>query len=813
MNGQVALLHRGRLTAEQSAAWSWLDGSASDTERVDLGDVAGTDLSGYDVLWWHRDHDVTGESPAGDDAVASALVDYVEGGGGLLLTQHAFGAAHRLGFESQPPDTQGTNAERAGFSQRELYYDHPLFDGLDREFATSSAARVTQDSPVYLNMNTPQDGEVLAYAKGATGRLGGEKPLVSWYQGDGAVVGIGKHARLTDASGGAAVDLRTLLSNAVEFLADGGEGRLPGEERPRDAVTFREQRERLASNPYRPRYHFALPANWNNDPCGLIEWNGRYHLFYQYNPFGDFWGNMHWGHAVSDDLVHWEDLPVALAPEPGEPGEFGMFTGATINVGDGTARFFHTSVGPEVHLNGSDQKQLPSLATSTGDDLRELTKSEANPLVETPPMGAFDPPYDASEQPASIPYTDPGGFRDTHLWQGEDGAYYMSLGTGVNGNAGAMTIYRTDDISDPTSWSYDSHVTGPGEVGFWECPQLIQFENHSMIHYSIGFYGDETVGFHWGTWDSVNRTFSFDSNELLARGEYYAPQAMRTVDDRQVMFGWVTPVSDHDDGWADTAVTLPHELSEGSGGNLRIEPAAEVTNARGETLVSKSGVQLDADSADPVGDATGAAVEIDLTVTPDAASTVTLTVLADPDGTQRTELVYDVAAEELRLDRSNADPDERVVNARQETLTAPVALEGGSLDLRVFVDHSIVEVYANRRELLVARVYPDLQTSQSHSLSADGTATVDSLAVHELDPIWEHFDPASPVDSSLDPSDLDYDGVYEDVDGDGAVTYDDVVGLFEYFEAPEIRRNGELFDFNGNGRLDFGDIVKLFSDI
>ena len=92
-------------------------------------------------------------------------------------------------------------------------------------------------------------------------------------------------------------------------------------------------RRRLANDPYRPRYHFLAPANFMGDPNGPIFWNGEYHLFYQYNPDGayDDARRMHWGHAVSKDLLHWSDLPIALAPSPDGPDRSGCFSGAAFD--------------------------------------------------------------------------------------------------------------------------------------------------------------------------------------------------------------------------------------------------------------------------------------------------------------------------------------------------------------------------------------------------------------------------------------------------------------------------------------------------
>ena len=99
----------------------------------------------------------------------------------------------------------------------------------------------------------------------------------------------------------------------------------------------------LATDPRRPQYHLLPKANWMNDPDAPIYWKGIYHMFYQYNPDGAYWGNMHWGHAVSPDMVHWRHLPVALAPTPGGPDSDGCFTG-TAAVQDGRVVLFYTGV-------------------------------------------------------------------------------------------------------------------------------------------------------------------------------------------------------------------------------------------------------------------------------------------------------------------------------------------------------------------------------------------------------------------------------------------------------------------------------------
>ena len=98
----------------------------------------------------------------------------------------------------------------------------------------------------------------------------------------------------------------------------------------RSTVTTPELLAKVAADPWRPRFHFAPPAQWMNDPNGPVYWKGRYHLFYQHNPSAAVWGDMHWGHAVSDDLIHWEHLPIALEPDPHGPDVNGVFSGTAL---------------------------------------------------------------------------------------------------------------------------------------------------------------------------------------------------------------------------------------------------------------------------------------------------------------------------------------------------------------------------------------------------------------------------------------------------------------------------------------------------
>ena len=171
----------------------------------------------------------------------------------------------------------------------------------------------------------------------------------------------------------------------------------------------------IARDPMRPQYHLLPARGWMNDPCGPIYWRGRYHMFHQYNPHAAVWGDMHWAHATSPDMVRWRREPIALAPTPGGPDQDGCFTGTAV-VADGKPTFLYTGVQkvpPDqatLRDGNSNLRETQCLAVAEDDALLHWRKLP-QPVIAAPPAG--------------MRVT---GFRDPSPWRDEkDGKWYMDL--------------------------------------------------------------------------------------------------------------------------------------------------------------------------------------------------------------------------------------------------------------------------------------------------------------------------------------------------------------------------------------------------
>ena len=697
LSGRVGFLHDGSLSGEQRAAVEWLGGTGADAETLSFADlpVAGGQ---FDVLWWHRDAPVDGESPLAGHA--GEIEGFLASGGGLLLSLRAMASVDALGVETVPPDVVDTDgvAEPSGALWRSLYDDHPAVAGVDSlriPVCDRGAVGVARYESVL-----PARGEVLASTVRGDRDVPQEKTVVGWDANPGAVLGVGAPLSFAEpAAEGVAANRNALTSGCLAALADGR--RQPS--RPRDADGMAALRARLGDADGRPSYHLTAPANWLNDPNGLIRWDGRYHVFYQYNPAGPFHDTIHWGHATSDDLVHWRDEPVALSPSPDGPDRDGCWSGCAVD-DDGTPTLLYTG--------GDGRTQLPCLATAADPGLRSWEKHPDNPVIEAPPDGVDVLATDHWE----------AEFRDHCVWR-DEGRWHQIVGTGLADRGGAVLLYTSADLRE---WHYEGPLLvgeGAGDT-VWECPELLDLGESRLLH--VSNYED-VVYFLGGVEDG---RFRVDGRGTLDHGDFYAPQSL-TDGDRTVTFGWLPEARDvaaqWDAGWSG-ALSLPRVLSTGPDGRLRQRPAEEVRRLRaGQMLDAATCSVSDGERRElPV---SGRSLELDLELALEDARTLELSVLESPDGSERTTVRYTQEGE-LVVDRTEASDDPGVTADTQRMAVPPY---DEPLSLRCFVDGSVVELYANERHCLTSRVYPTREDSTGVSVAAEGgRATLSSLSAWRL---------------------------------------------------------------------------------
>lgn len=461
-------------------------------------------------------------------------------------------------------------------------------------------------------------------------------------------------------------------------------------------------RRALSDDPHRTRYHFQPPANWMNDPNGLLQWRGDYHMFYQYNPNGAFHGTIHWGHAVSRDLVHWSDLPIALAPTPGGPDGDGCYSGCGVDA-DGVPTLVYTGIRPEVQC----------LATS--DDLVTWKKHWASPVIGRPPAGL-----------------DILGFRDPFVWR-EDGRWYAVVGSGIRDVGGTILLYASPDL---VSWVYLGRIcTGrPEETGtMWECPNFFPLgDKHVLLISPIPL---RKVLCLVGTYSA--RRFTPESISVLDDGGcYYAPQTLLDDSGRRLIWGWLqenrSDEAQRAAGWSGV-MSLPAVLSMLPGGKVGIAPAPEVEALRADGWHARD-LELSPGRGNPLSTLGGGSLEIAFDVMSQAA--VALDLLRSPEGEEMTRILFNTGSGQITVDREHSSLSEEV--ARDARSVALDLEPGEPLRVRVFVDGSVVEVYANGRVSLTSRVYPTRPDSRQIALTAlRGTAQVRDLAVWSMRSIWE----------------------------------------------------------------------------
>ncbi|MCZ8517914.1 MULTISPECIES: glycoside hydrolase family 32 protein [Paenibacillus] len=487
----------------------------------------------------------------------------------------------------------------------------------------------------------------------------------------------------------------------------------------------------LYQETYRSQFHFTPPANWLNDPNGMVYYDGEYHLFYQHHPNGTTWGPMHWGHAVSTDLTHWEHLPVALKPD-----RHGLiFSGSAVVDWEDSSGFFSGRPGLVAVFTHADQypdtdrpRQRQSLAYSL-DRGRTWTMYEGNPVL-------------VQEQ-----ITD---FRDPKVfWYGPGRTWVMVLAAGDR-----VQFYTSPDLKE---WAFASEF-GAAEGshdGVWECPDLMELPVDGqagltkwVLIVSIGDHPECPEGsrtqYFVGSFDGRQFTNDASPDTVLwldhGRDNYAGVTWSDTnrEDGGRLFIGWMsnwkyanlTPTS----SWR-SAMTLPRVLSLKTvlfGVRLVQEPVTELQKLRvegtqWEDITVTPGVNL-------LAGLNSATYEIECEF--DLCGAIELGLKLRQSEREETVVGYNAAARTLFIDRSRSGETgfHPAFGCRHE---APLETQDGKLKLRLFVDHASVEVFAGDGEIVMTdQIFPDPSSTGLELYVLGGEAKLVSLRHYELKSIY-----------------------------------------------------------------------------
>jgi beta-fructofuranosidase len=466
-----------------------------------------------------------------------------------------------------------------------------------------------------------------------------------------------------------------------------------------DAITqaqgqVREASARAGNDPTRPIFHFLAPAQWMNDPNGPIFFGDYYHLYYQHNPFEDRWGHMHWGHARSRDLVYWEHLPIGLWPSK-ERGEDHVFSGCATTNASGQFLAFYTSIGRKSASDYAEQW------VALGDpDAGTFTKYTNNPVLTDQLHGDLKV-YD---------------WRDPFLFR-EGGATYLVCGGNLNRAKGGQAVVLLYEATRPDllQWRFRGVLfTHPdAAVKNIECPNFFKLGDRWVL--IISPHGK--VEYFTGDFNSAAGKFTARQRGLMDySGDYYAPNCLEDPQGRRILWGWIRGFKEGR-GW-NGCFTLPRVVSMAPDGSLRQAPVPELRKLRGRPF-SLAAAEI-RHATNSLQNLSGDALEMEAEIDPGDAQSFGLRLRASADGTRSVAVSYDGA--ELNVAGAKA--------------RLPWPENQKTLQLRIFLDKSVLEVYANERVCITRVIDPPENDLAVGLFASGGTAKIKSLQAWPMETIW-----------------------------------------------------------------------------
>ncbi len=468
------------------------------------------------------------------------------------------------------------------------------------------------------------------------------------------------------------------------------------------------------NEPYRTLYHFSANHGWINDPNGMVYHNGEYHLFYQYNPYGSRWGNMHWGHAVSKDMVSWEQLPFALAPD-----SLGtIFSGSAVIDKNNTAGFGKDALVAIYTSAGSIQTQSIAYSLDNG---RTFTTYEGNPVL------------------SDLNYPD---FRDPKVsWHSGSNQWIMALATGQT-----ITFYGSKDLKEWDRLSEFGEGIG-SHGGVWECPDLFPLTYNGQTKWILfvsinpgGPNGGSATQYFIGDFDG--KTFTPDPLPYPIWLDYgrdnYAGVTWSNIpesDGRRLFIGWmnnwdyannIPPVN------FKGAMTLPRELKLSHNGThliLANPPAEEVNTLRGNPRKIDAFTVNQSHAINNLTETNRDSFEIEMDIEINSTSVFQFVLANEKD--EKVVFSFDLEKGVFGVDRSKSGIVDFSDQFASRISEAPLT-KGKSYNIRLFVDKASTECFINNGELVQTNtVFPTVPYN-SLSFESDGEITIRSMNIYPI---------------------------------------------------------------------------------
>lgn len=462
----------------------------------------------------------------------------------------------------------------------------------------------------------------------------------------------------------------------------------------------------------KPSFHVSAPIGWINDPNGFSEYKGEYHLFYQYYPYKNIWGPMHWGHCKTHDFIKWEHMPVALAPDK-EYDKQGCFSGSAIEY-KGKHILMYTGVIDKETEDGEHYlRQTQCIAIGDGKNYKKL---ECNPVISS----NLIPEGSSLED-----------FRDPKIWADND-RFYAVVGSRNEDKSGQILMYTSKNLRE---WEYVTTLDrSSNKIGkMWECPDFFNIDGHDILMISpqdmkadgLEFHNGHGTVYILGRYDKDKRIFTREKYSAVDYGlDFYAPQTMQSKDGRRIMIGWMhswsTRIVPEDFKWCGM-MTIPRELKVLN--NMLIQnPVREIENYYKNEKVYKNAVIQQETSFDGI-----EGRQIDMTVEILEGSYHEFEINIAQNEEYQTSIRYNSLKNILTFDRTNSGTFSDVIHTR----SINVQKKNKKIKLRFILDKYSVEIFVNDGEKVMTSTIYTAQSAKQISFKADKSAVV-NIIKHDI---------------------------------------------------------------------------------